>query len=229
MNASRIIGPLLAGAIIASAGSAWFLCAQRRAVGALRLVITGANTSRAGAERLAQRHAGGHSLCMPVAAMRAVLLRTVCLCARPRHHGLLPTGPSGWTARWRQCRHLHAAAGLHGRRRNIDAMLLPRIRQIFVGRAHSAGGVAAQSHSHARPYSPHIAVAVPGMMLSGMALQPQPTRWAWPRKITLPARLQARHVHLPDEHHGRHRRRRGAVGPGGLAHRCANQLGPWRP
>ena len=78
MNASRIVGPLLAGAIIASAGSAW-CCAQRRAVGALgpgHHALEAPNTpSPLGRERLPSAMRVGVQFVRQSPRMRAVLWR----------------------------------------------------------------------------------------------------------------------------------------------------------
>jgi predicted MFS family arabinose efflux permease len=117
--------------------------------------------------------------------MHAVLLRTVCyflqaaaimallpLTAQRLDHGTASSGSA---------RHLHAAGTSMGAGAILGAMLLPRIRQMLSGERTVLAGVAAQSLATLTvAFAPHIAVAVPGMMLSGLALLAG-QRWAWPR------------------------------------------------
>ena len=130
MNASRIVGPLLAGAIIASAGSLG-VCAQRRAVGALgpghHALEARTHPSPLGRERLPSAMRVGVQFVRQSPRMRAVLWRISVFFL----HATALAGPAaaGVGAGGRRRRHLHAAAGQHGRGRHRGRLFLPRLRQ----------------------------------------------------------------------------------------------------
>ncbi|MDR3067194.1 MAG: MFS transporter [Comamonas sp.] len=179
MNASRIIGPLVAGALIASLGSAWVFV-----LNAVLSVVSGFVLLRwkrqqpanpLGRERLGSAMRVGLQFIQESPRMHAVLLRTVCyflqaaaimallpLTAQRLDHG---TASSGSASTFTLLLASMGAGAILG------AMLLPRIRQMLSGERTVLAGVATQSLATLTvAFAPHIAVAVPGMMLSGLAL-----------------------------------------------------------
>src|SRR3990167_8359320 len=203
MNASRIIGPLLAGAIIASAGSAWVFV-----LNAVLSIVSGLvimrwkrvhTPSPLGRERLTSAMRVGLQFVRQSPRMRAVLWRisifflhaTALLALLP----LLAKGLEGGGAGTFTLLLASMGAGAI-----TAAMFLPRLRQALARDVRGGHGV---------DHHGQLAVGV------GPA-----------RAAQLGAR--ARHVHLPDGHHGLHRAGRRRVGPGGHGHRCACEPGHCR-
>ena len=173
MNASRIIGPLLAGAIIASAGSAWVFV-----LNAALSLIAGFTIMRwrrvhpdnpLGRERLASAMRVGVQFVRESPAMRAVLWRisifffhaTALLALLPLVARELEAGG----ARTFTLLLASMGAGAIG-----SAMFLPRLRQLMTLDQLVRYGTAAQALSTAViAVTPNVYVAVPAMALGGAA------------------------------------------------------------
>ena len=201
MNASRIIGPLVAGAIIASLGSAWVFV-----LNAALSIISGFVLLRwkrqqpdnpLGRERLGSAMRVGLQFIKESPRMHAVLLRTICyflqaasimallpLTAQRLDHGRAASGSAGtFTV-------LLASMGAGA---ILGAMLMPRIRQMLSGERTILVGVAAQSLATLTvAFAPHIAVAVLGMMLSGVALLATANTLGVAAQMALPNWVRAR-------------------------------------
>jgi MFS family permease len=200
MNASRIIGPLVAGRLIASLGSAWVFV-----LNAVLSIVSGFVLLRwkrqqpanpLGRERLGSAMRVGLQFIQESPRMHAVLLRTVCyflqaaaIMAAAAADGPAPGPRHG---QQRQCRHLHAAAGLHGRGRHPGRHAAAAHTPDAVGRAHGAGRRRASLATLTVAFAPHIAVAVPGMMLSGMALLATANTLGVAAQMALPNWVRAR-------------------------------------
>ncbi|NIF84765.1 MFS transporter [Comamonas sp. Tr-654] len=201
MNASRIIGPLVAGALIASLGSAWVFV-----LNAVLSIVSGFVLLRwkrqqpanpLGRERLGSAMRVGLQFIQESPRMHAVLLRTVCyflqaaaimallpLTAQRLDHGTASSGSAGTFTL------LLASMGAGA---ILGAMLLPRIRQMLSGERTVLAGVAAQSLATLTvAFAPHIAVAVPGMMLSGLALLATANTLGVAAQMALPNWVRAR-------------------------------------
>lgn len=173
MNASRIIGPLLAGAIIASAGSAWVFVLNAALSLAAGFVIMRwrreHRESPLGRERLASAMRVGLQFVRQSQRMRAVLLRislfflhsTALLALLPLVARALPGGAAGtFTV-------LLAAMGAGA---ITAALLMPRIRRLLpLQRRILAGTVLQSCAAVVVAYAPHLYVAVPAMYVAGMA------------------------------------------------------------
>ncbi|MBS0509475.1 MAG: MFS transporter [Proteobacteria bacterium] len=173
MNASRIIGPLLAGAIIASFGSAWVFV-----LNAVLSVLAGftimrwrrqATPNPLGRERLASAMRVGLQFVRESPPMRAVLWRiavfflhaTALLALLPLvARGLQGGGAGTFTL-------LLAAMGTGA---IGAAMLLPRLRQMMAADQLVARGTLVQSLGSAVvAVAPNVYVAVPAMVVAGAA------------------------------------------------------------
>src|SRR5687768_11488429 len=173
MNASRIIGPLVAGAVIASAGSAWvFALNAALSVTAGFIIMRWRREhkeSPLGRERLASAMRVGVQFVWQSGRMRAVLIRislfflhsTALLALLPLVARSLPGGQAGtFTV-------LLAAMGAGA---IVAALQMPRIRKLlpqqtllFTGTALQAAGAITVA------FAPSIYVAVPAMIVAGMA------------------------------------------------------------
>jgi predicted MFS family arabinose efflux permease len=173
MNASRIIGPLVAGAVIASAGSAWVFALNAALSVAAGFIIMRwrreHKESPLGRERLASAMRVGVQFVWQSSRMRAVLIRislfflhsTALLALLPLVARSLPGGQAGtFTV-------LLAAMGAGA---IIAALQMPRIRKLlpqqtllFTGTALQAAGAVTVA------FAPSIYVAVPAMIVAGMA------------------------------------------------------------
>jgi MFS family permease len=173
MNASRIIGPLVAGAVIAGAGSAWVF-----ALNAVLSITAGVIVMRwrrehkespLGRERLASAMRVGIQFVRQSGRLRGVLLRislfflhsTALLALLPLVAQGLPGGQAGTFTM------LLAAMGAGA---IIAALQMQRLRKLlslqtllFTGTALQAGGALAVA------FAPSIYVAVPAMVVAGMA------------------------------------------------------------
>ena len=201
MNASRIIGPLVAGAIIASLGSAWVFV-----LNAALSIISGFVLLRwkrqqpdnpLGRERLGSAMRVGLQFIKESPRMHAVLLRTICyflqaasimaflpLTAQRLDHG---TASSGSAATFTLLLTSMGAGAILG------AMVMPRIRQWLPGERSVLAGVAAQSVATLTvAFAPHISVAVLGMMLSGVALLATANTLGVAAQMALPNWVRAR-------------------------------------
>ena len=173
MNASRIIGPLVAGAIIASAGSAWVFvlnaCLSLAAGFTIMRWRRVHKESPLGRERLGSAIRVGVQFVWQSSRMRAVLLRialfflhsTALLALLPLLARSLPGGAAGtFTV-------LLAAMGSGA---IIAALSMPRIRALLPLQRLLFTGTALQAVAAAVvAYAPNIYVAVPAMFFAGMA------------------------------------------------------------
>jgi MFS family permease len=173
MNASRIVGPLVAGAIIAAAGSAWvFVLNAALSLTAAFVIMRWRREhkeSPLGRERLASAMRVGVQFVWQSARMRAVLLRislfflhsTALLALLPLVARSLPGGAAGTFTI------LLAAMGAGA---IVAALLMVRIRALVPAQALLLGGTALQSAGAVIvAFAPNIYIAVPAMVLAGVA------------------------------------------------------------
>ena len=220
MNASRIIGPLVAGAIIASAGSAWVFALNAVLSLAAGFIIMRwrreHKESPLGRERLASAMRVGVQFVWQSARMRAVLLRislfflhsTALLALLPLVARGLPGGAAGtFTV-------LLASMGAGA---IVAALLMPRIRkllplQTLLFGGHRAAGRRGAGRWRSRPTSTSPCRPC---SFAGVAWITVANSLTVAAQMAL-ARLGAgpRHVDLPDGADGLHRGGRRAVGPG---------------
>jgi MFS family permease len=173
MNASRIVGPLVAGAIIASAGSAWVFALNAALSLAAAFVIMRwrreHKESPLGRERLASAMRVGVQFVWQSTRMRAVLLRislfflhsTALLALLPLVARALPGGAAGTFTI------LLASMGFGA---IIAALLMVRIRNLMPLQNLLLAGTALQSiGAVVVAFAPNIYVAVPAMFLAGVA------------------------------------------------------------
>ncbi|MCT9811570.1 MFS transporter [Acidovorax sp. Be4] len=199
MNASRITGPLLAGAIIASLGSAWVfvLNAVLSVVSALVLIRWKRQhaDSPLGRERLPSAMRVGVQFVRESPRIRAVILRTICfffqstavmallpLTAQRLHVGS-ESGAGTFTL-------LLASMGAGA---IIGATLLPRLRQALPRERLVFTGICVQAVATVGvALAPHLAVAVAGMLLAGMALIATANTLGVAAQMALPNWVRAR-------------------------------------
>jgi MFS family permease len=173
MNASRIIGPLVAGAIIAGAGSAWvFLLNAALSLVAAFIIMRWRREhkeSPLGRERLTSAMRVGVQFVWQSSRMRAVLLRislfflhsTALLALLPLLARALPGGAAGTFTI------LLASMGVGA---IIAALLIVRIRNLMPAQTLLLSGTALQSAGTVMAaFAPNIYLAVPGMFLAGVA------------------------------------------------------------
>ena len=173
MNASRIIGPLVAGAIIASAGSAWVFVLNAALSLAAAFVIMRwrreHKESPLGREKLASAMRVGVQFVWQSSRMRAVLLRislfflhaTALLALLPLVARALPGGGAGTFTI------LLASMGSGA---IVAALLMARIRSLVPMQTLLLGGTVLQSVGAVTvAFAPNIYVAVPAMFLAGTA------------------------------------------------------------
>jgi MFS family permease len=196
MNTSRIVGPLLAGAIIASAGSAWVFV-----LNAVLSVVAGITLMRwrrehvespLGRERLASAMRVGVQFVWQSRRLRAVLLRislfflhsTALLALLP----LLARGLHGGAAGTFTT--LLAAMGVGS---IIAALSLTRVRRLMsVDRLVLTGTVLESVAMLVVAFAPNIYVAVPGMVLAGMAWMTVANSLSVSAQMVLPDWVRAR-------------------------------------
>jgi MFS family permease/quinol monooxygenase YgiN len=174
MNASRIVGPLVAGAIIAGVGgTAWvFVLNAALSLTAAFIIMRWRREhkeSPLGRERLASAIRVGVQFVWQSSRMRAVLLRialfflhsTALLALLPLVARGLPGGAAGtYTI-------LLAAMGSGA---IVAALLMVRIRNLMPIQTLLLGGTALQSAGAATvAFAPNIYVAVPAMFFAGVA------------------------------------------------------------
>ncbi|RAR84334.1 putative MFS family arabinose efflux permease [Paracidovorax anthurii] len=196
MNASRIIGPLLAGAIIASAGSAWVFV-----LNAVLSVIAGFTIMRwkrthtpnpLGRERLSSAMRVGVQFVRESPRMRAVLWRisifflhaTALLALLPLVARDLEGGGAGTFTL------LLASMGAGA---IVAAMFLPRLRQamprdVLVGR----GAMLQALATSVVAIAPNVYVAVPAMVVGGMAWITTANSLSVSAQLALPNWVRAR-------------------------------------
>ena len=200
MNASRIIGPLLAGAIIASLGSAWVFV-----LNAALSILSGFvlirwkrqhKESPLGRERLPSAMRVGLQFVKESPRMHAVLARTVSyflqatavmallpLTAQRLHGPDAAGGANTFTL-------LLASMGAGA---IIGALFLPRLRQAFSKDRLVLLGACAQAVSTLMvAYAPNIYVAVPAMFLGGLALISTANTLGVSAQMALPNWVRAR-------------------------------------
>src|SRR6478735_5136385 len=173
MNASRIIGPLVAGALIAAAGSAWVFALNAALSISAGFIITRwrreHKESPLGRERLGSAMRVGLQFVRQSSRMRAILLRislfflhsTALLALLPLLARALPGGAAGtFTV-------LLASMGAGA---ITAALLMQRLRKLlrpqtllFTGTTLQAGAALVVA------FAPSIYVAVPAMVFAGMA------------------------------------------------------------
>jgi len=199
MNASRIIGPLVAGAIIASLGSAWVFV-----LNATLSVISGFvlirwkrqhTDSPLGRERLPSAMRVGVQFVRESPRMRAVLLRTVCfffqstavMALMPLVAQRLHVGDEGGAGTFTLLLASMGAGAI------IGATLLPRLRQALPREKLIITGVSVQALATvAVALAPHLAVAVAAMLLAGMALISTANTLGVAAQMALPNWVRAR-------------------------------------
>lgn len=196
MNASRIIGPLVAGALIASAGSAYVFV-----LNAVLSVIAGFIIMRwrrehkpnpLGRERLFSAMRVGRQFVAQSARLRAVLLRialfffhsTALLALLPLvARGLQGGGAGTFTL-------LLASMGSGG---IVAVLLLPRLRQLLSRDTLVTCGTTLQAASTAvMAFAPNSYVAVPAMFLGGMAWISTANSLSVSAQLALPDWVRAR-------------------------------------
>ncbi len=173
MNASRIVGPLLAGALIASAGTAWVFV-----LNAVLSLISGFVIMRwrrehvpspLGRERLFSAMRVGLQFVRQSARLRAVLLRvslfflhsTAVLALLPLLARALHGGGAGTFTL------LLSAMGAGA---IVSVAFLPRLRQMMSRDALVLRATLLQSLATAvMAFAPNVYIAVPAMLLNGMA------------------------------------------------------------
>ncbi|MBT9510797.1 MAG: MFS transporter [Acidovorax sp.] len=196
MNASRIIGPLLAGAIIASAGSAWVFV-----LNAVLSVISGLVIMRwkrthvpspLGREKLPSAMRVGLQFVRQSPRMRAVLWRisifflhaTALLALLP----LLARGLEGGGAGTFTLLLASMGAGAI-----TAAMFLPRLRQAMARDVLVIRGTALQAAATGvMAVAPNVYVAVPAMFVAGMAWITTANSLSVSAQLALPNWVRAR-------------------------------------
>ncbi len=220
MNLSRIVGPLVAGALIASAGSVWVF-----ALNAVLSLVSGFVILRwrhehqphpLGRERLISAIRVGVQFVRQSPRMRAVLTRvsifflhsTALLALLP----LLARGLAGGDAGTFTLLLASMGAGAI-----VAVLALPRLRQAHGRDDLVVGGAVVQSAATAvMAFAPSAWIAVPAMVARGGGLDHgrEFARGVGP-DVVAELGSCARHGELPDGDHGRERARRGALGSGG--------------
>ena len=196
MNASRIMGPLLAGAIIASAGSAWVfvLNAALSLVAAFTIMRWKRvhTPSPLGRERLASAMRVGVQFVRQSPRMRAVLWRisifflhaTALLALLP----LLAKGLEGGGAGTFTLLLASMGAGAI-----TAAMFLPRLRQAMARDVLVIRGTALQAAATGvMAVAPNVYVAVPAMFVGGMAWITTANSLSVSAQLALPNWVRAR-------------------------------------
>jgi MFS family permease len=196
MNASRIVGPLVAGAIIASAGTAYVFV-----LNAVMSVIAGIIIMRwrhahvpspLGRERLFSAMRVGVQFVRQSARLKAVLLRislfffhsTALLALLP----LVARGLQGGDAATFTFLLASMGAGAIG-----AAMFLPRLRQAMPRDTLVMRGTLLQSAATAVvAFSPNVYVAAPAMFLAGMAWITTANSLSVSAQLALPDWVRAR-------------------------------------
>lgn len=201
MNASRIIGPLVAGAIIASLGSAWVFV-----LNAALSIVSGFVLIRwkrkhhenpLGRERLPSAMRVGLQFVKESPRMHAVVARTVAFFLQSTAvMALLPLtaqrlhGPDSSGGGANTFTLLLASMGAGA---IIGALFLPRLRQAFAkDRLVLLGTVVQGTATLAVAFAPNVYMAVPAMMLAGMALISTANTLGVSAQMALPNWVRAR-------------------------------------
>lgn len=196
MNASRIIGPLVAGAIIASAGSAWvFVLNAVLSLGSGLVIMRWKRDhvpSPLGRERLPSAMRVGLQFVRQSPRMRAVLWRisifflhaTALLAMLP----LLAKGLEGGGAGTFTLLLASMGAGAI-----VAAMFLPRLRQAMPRDVLVLRGTLLQAAATAvMAMAPNVYVAVPAMLVGGMAWITTANSLSVSAQLALPNWVRAR-------------------------------------
>jgi MFS family permease len=197
MNTSRIIGPLVAGAIIAAAGSAWvFLLNASLSLAAGFVIMTWRREHREsplGRERLGSAIRVGVQFVRQSTRMRAVMLRislfffhsTALLALLPLIAQSLPgDGQAGTFTVLLACMGAGAISA---------ALQMPRIRKLLSAqRLILAGTVLHATASLAVAFAPSIYIAAPAMFLAGMAWMSVANSLTVAAQMVLPDWVRAR-------------------------------------
>ncbi len=196
MNASRIIGPLVAGAIIASAGSAWvFVLNAVLSLGSGLVIMRWKRDhvpSPLGRERLPSAMRVGLQFVRQSPRMRAVLWRisifflhaTALLAMLP----LLAKGLEGGGAGTFTLLLASMGAGAI-----VAAMFLPRLRQAMPRDVLVLRGTLLQAAATAvMAVAPNVYVAVPAMLVGGMAWITTANSLSVSAQLALPNWVRAR-------------------------------------
>lgn len=196
MNASRIVGPLIAGALIASAGSAYvYLLNAALSLIAGFVIMRWRHEhvpSPLGRERLSRAMRVGVQFVLQSARLKAVLLRvsvfffhsTALLALLPLvARGLHDGGAATFTL-------LLASMGGGA---IIAVMFLPRLRQATSRDVLVMGGAVLQAASTAVvALSPGVSIAVPAMFMAGMAWITTANSLSVSAQLSLPDWVRAR-------------------------------------
>ena len=196
MNASRIIGPLLAGAIIASAGSAWVFV-----LNAVLSVLSGLVIMRwkrehipspLGRERLPSAMRVGVQFVRQSPRMRAVLWRiSVFFLHATALMALLPLVAKGLEGGGAGTFTLLLAS--MGAGAIVAALFLPRLRQAMPRDALVLRGTLVQAAATGvMAWAPNVYVAVPAMVLAGMAWITTANTLSVSAQLALPNWVRAR-------------------------------------
>jgi len=196
MNASRIVGPLVAGAVIASAGSHWvFVLNTALSLGAALVIWRWRRVhqpSPLGRERLGSAMRVGLQYVRQSPRMRSVLVRiavffvhaTALLAMLPLIARALPGGDAGTFTL------LLASMGAGA---IVGALLLPRLRQRFARDALVRLGTTVVSVATAAvAFAPNVYVAVPAMALGGLAWLATANSMTTSAQLALPDWVRAR-------------------------------------
>lgn len=218
VNVSRIVGPLLAGALIASIGSVWvFLLNAVLALAAAFVVMRWRRQHKPhplGRERLGSAMRIGLQYLSQSSHLKGVLARiSIFFFSATALVALLPL----------------LAKSLHGGGAGTFTLLLaamgtgavgmtifmPRLRRRFSRDKLVLSGAATQSVAMLlMAFTPYTWVAVPAMVLAGTAWITAANTLTVSAQMGLPDWVRARHVLLPDCHHGSQRNRRRRLGYG---------------
>ena len=196
MNASRIIGPLLAGAIIASAGSAWVFV-----LNAVLSVVSGLVIMRwkrahvpspLGRERLGSAMRVGVQFVRQSPRMRAVLWRiSIFFLHATALMALLPLVAKGLEGGGAGTFTLLLAS--MGAGAITAAMFLPRLRQAMARDVLVMRGTMLQAAATAvMAVAPNVYVAVPAMFVGGMAWITTANSLSVSAQLALPNWVRAR-------------------------------------
>ncbi|MCS4510217.1 MFS transporter [Xylophilus ampelinus] len=196
MNASRIIGPLVAGAVIASAGSHWVFVLNAILSVASAIVITRWKRTVApnplGRERLASAMRVGMQFVRQSPRMRAVLVRvavfflhsTALLALLPLIARALPGGDAGTFTL------LLASMGAGA---IVGALLLPQLRhRLRRDMLVRLGTCVTSAATIAVAFAPTIWIATPAMALAGLAWLCTANSLATSAQLALPDWVRAR-------------------------------------
>ena len=173
MNVSRIIGPLVAGALIAGAGAAWvFVLNTVLSVLSALIIVRWCRfqaSAPSGTQRLSHAIAAGVRFVAQSAPLKTVLLRiflfffhsTALLALLPLVARQLPGGGTGTFTVLLACMGAGTVA---------TALVLPRLRQAMSTGTLVQGGTAVQAAAMAGvACAPHVYMAAPLMFVAGMA------------------------------------------------------------